>query len=118
MCFVRRVGGGGVKHRIDCSCQRMELHNSRKTGTVADLSIDHERRTLCNLKCMEFGSRDANALFDFRRSRALEQFSGVHSTRFRAGLSGNIPAADFSSFAQRRMSEREANAIIGKTKVL
>ena len=94
MRLVRRVRSCVLEHRIDCGYQRLEFNDSRKDRAVADFSIDHERRTLVDLKRMEFGRRCANALLDFRRSRALQQFSGVDATRFSSNLSGNIPIAD------------------------
>src|SRR5438067_11028695 len=67
---------------------------------------------------MKFSSRCAHALFDFRRSRALEQFSKIDSACFSTDLSGNIPIADFPAFAQRSARDGNTNAIVSNTKVL
>src|SRR5439155_444006 len=96
----------------------LKFDNSRKDRAVTDLGIDHKRRTLVYLERVKFSRRRANPLFDFRRSRALHQFSGIDTTRFSADLSRNIPGTDFSPFTQRRMSQSKPNAIIRKTKVL
>ena len=52
------------------------------------------------------------------RSRALEQFLVVDFAGIRTDFCGNFPIADLFPLAQRGLSQRETNAIIGKTKVL
>jgi hypothetical protein len=84
MRLVRGVRNCIIKHRIDCSRQRLKFDNSRKDRAVTDLGIDDKRRTLVDLERVKFSRRRANPLFDFRRSRALQQFSGIDTTRFSA----------------------------------
>src|SRR6266536_18289 len=67
---------------------------------------------------MKFGRRCSNALFNYRRFRALEQFAGLDTGSFRPDFSRNIPVSDVFTFAQRGASKREPDTIISKTKIL
>src|SRR6266481_5993803 len=116
--FVGRVRSDVVQHRIDCRCQWLKSDDSGKDHTIADLSIDHERGSLRDLKRTKFGRRCSNALFNCGRFRALEQFPGINRTCLATDFSGNIPISNSFTVTQRGARKRKPNAIISKTKVL
>src|SRR5262249_1524879 len=104
MRFVRRVGSCVIEHRIDCSSQRLEFHNSREDRAVANLGVDYERWSLRYLERAKFSRRCANAFFGFRRSRAFAEAPGVVPARCGPNFDGNVPVPDLFPSPQRGMS--------------
>src|SRR6476620_8087044 len=118
MRLVRRICTCVVEHRIKCRSQGLDLYNSRKDRTIADLRVDHERWPLRDPERVKFSCGSANPLFDFRRSGMLAQFFGLDPAGFSTDFNGNIPVTDLSAITHRRIRKCKANAIVDKTKVL
>src|SRR5881394_3982889 len=71
---VRCVRGKIVEHRVDGRGDRFQFGEAGKDRAVADLAIDNEGRALRDLKRVKFGGAFPRALFDLRRTSALQQF--------------------------------------------
>ena len=114
---VRFIGGDVVQHCIERCSQRRKNRETGENGAVANIAVDNKRRALRDLKGMKFRRARTGSSFNLGRTGAFDKLRLVETSRFGSDFSGDLPLTGWSSLAQRRVGQREANPIIRHAKI-